>query len=220
MIMVSLPRGHHVLPHQDLRLTLLPPDRREPLGGRTHPTEGRRHPGTTRSTPAGRTTRCPPGLGGTPVPVRTAALGPHQRATPHHHHPTHRACSDLPATLATDRVPARHTATPGRTPLRVRSRAGHLPHRPAPPLRPRQRPGRRQVEVGLPDRGVRPPATAPPLPGHGLARRGVAPGSAEGQDAVRSPVHQGPDRGGSVQPPPRGLLPDFWSSASGSFLRD
>ena len=33
MIMVSQPRGHHVLPHQDLRTTLLPPDRREPLGG-------------------------------------------------------------------------------------------------------------------------------------------------------------------------------------------
>ena len=53
----------------------------------------------------------------------------------------------------------------------------------------------------LPDRGVRTAATAPPLPGHGLARRGVAPGPADGQDAVRTPLHQGPDRGGDLRPP-------------------
>src|SRR5262249_2980117 len=34
MILVAPLRGHHVLPHQGLRPALLPPDRREPLGGR------------------------------------------------------------------------------------------------------------------------------------------------------------------------------------------
>src|SRR5262249_50069147 len=112
---------------QVLRRALLPPDRREPLGGRTLSAAGRRHPGTTRSTPAGRPTRRSPGLGGTPVPVRPGALGTLPGTTPHHHHPTHRAGPDLPAALATDRLPARHRATPGRTPLRVRRRAGRLP---------------------------------------------------------------------------------------------
>ena len=54
---------------------------------------------------------------------------------------------------------------------------------------------------GLPDRGLRRPPTPPPLPGHGLARRGTAQGPAEGQDAVRTPLHQGPDRGGRVRSP-------------------
>src|SRR3954467_15028601 len=96
MIMVPRPRGNHVLQDQDLRPTLLPPDRREPLGGRTYPTAGRRHPGATRSTPAGRPTRRPPGLGRSPVPVRPPALGPRQGTTPDHHRPTHRARPDLP----------------------------------------------------------------------------------------------------------------------------
>src|SRR4051794_17854177 len=70
MIMVSQPRGRHVLPHQELRLTLLPPDRREPLGRRATATARHRDPGTTRSTPAVRTTRRPPRLGRAPGPVR------------------------------------------------------------------------------------------------------------------------------------------------------
>src|SRR3954452_24878056 len=99
MIMVPRPRGNHVLPDQDLRPTLLPPDRREPLGGWTYPTAGRRHPGTTRSTPAGRTTRRPAGLGGSSVSVRTAALGPRPGTPSHHHHTAHRACPHFPAAL-------------------------------------------------------------------------------------------------------------------------
>src|SRR3954451_21631815 len=97
MIMVSQPRGNHVLPDQDLRPTLLPPDRREPLGGWTYPTAGRRHFWTTRSPPAARTTRRPAGLGGSSVPVRTAALGPRPGTPPHHHHPAHLAASHFPA---------------------------------------------------------------------------------------------------------------------------
>src|SRR5262245_4527911 len=50
MIMVSL-RRHHVFSHQEVRLTLLPPDRREPLGERPFPTARRHHPWATRSTP-------------------------------------------------------------------------------------------------------------------------------------------------------------------------
>src|SRR5512135_796985 len=170
MIMVTRTRGHHVLPNQDLRTTLLPPDRRKPLGGRAHPATGRRHPGTTRSTPTDRPTRCPAGLGGSPGPVRPPALRSRPGATPDHHHSTHRPHPDLPAALATDRLPASRRATPGRTPLRVRCRAGHLPHGAPSPVRTRQRPGRRQVEDGLPDRGLRQPPTAPPLSSHGLAR--------------------------------------------------
>ena len=120
--------------------------------GRTQ-TTGHRHPGTTRSTATDRTTRRPAGLGGTSGPVRVAALGPRQGATP---------------TITTRRIGpaliferlwretgcrAGHRATPGRTPLRVRRRAGDLPDGPPSPLRPGKRPGRRQVEDGLPDRG-------------------------------------------------------------------
>src|SRR3954452_11563223 len=89
ILMVSQPRGHHVLPHQDVRHTVLPPDRREPLGGRTTTATGHRHAGTTRPTPADRTTRRPARLGRPSGSVRDAALGPRQGATPHHHHTTH-----------------------------------------------------------------------------------------------------------------------------------
>src|SRR5512135_580792 len=141
MIMVSQPRGHYVLPHQDLRTTFLPPDRREPLGGRATPATGHRHPGATRPTATDRPTRRPAGLGRTAGPVRPPPLGPRQGPTPHHHHATHRTRPDLPATLATDGVPTGHRTAPRRTPLRVRCRAGNLPHRPPSPLRPWQRPG-------------------------------------------------------------------------------
>ena len=94
-------------------------------------------------------------LGRAPRPVRPRPLRSRQGTTPDHHHPPHRPRPDLRAALATDRLPAGHRATPGGTPLRVRRRAGHLPHRPPSPLRLRQRPGRRQVEDGLPDRGLR-----------------------------------------------------------------
>src|SRR4051795_9991961 len=110
MIMVPQPRGHHVLPDQDLRLTLLPPDRREPLGGGTHPTAGRRHSGTTRSPPAERPTRCPPGLGRPPGPVRPPPLRSCPGTTPDDHRPPHRTRPDLPAALATDRLSAGHRA--------------------------------------------------------------------------------------------------------------
>src|SRR3954471_20110764 len=86
ILMVSQLRGHHVLPHQDVRHTFLPPDRREPLGGRTTTAAGHRHTRATRPTPAVRTTRRPPGLGGPPGSVGVAALGSRQGATPHHHH--------------------------------------------------------------------------------------------------------------------------------------
>src|SRR5512143_2449004 len=152
--MVSQIRGHHVLPNQDLRSPLLPPDRREPLGKRTTTATSPRHPGTARSAPAVRPTRCPAGLGRSLGPVRPTAFRPRQGPTPHHRHPPHRTRPDLPATLATDRLPARPRPTPGGTPLRVRCRAGDLPDRPAPPVRTRQRPGGRQVESELPDRGV------------------------------------------------------------------
>src|SRR5262249_25957826 len=86
-IMVTRSRGRHVLPNQDLRPPLLPPDRREPLGGRTTPAAGPRHPRAARTTPALRSTRCPPGLGRPPGPVRPPALRPPQRAAPPHHSP-------------------------------------------------------------------------------------------------------------------------------------
>src|SRR5512135_2915385 len=132
MIMVTQPRGHHVLPNQDVRATNLPPDRREPLGGRATPAAGLCYLGATRSTPAVRPTRCPPGLGGTLRPVRSPPLRSGSGPTPDHHHPPHRAGPRRPATLATDRVPAGHQATAQWTPLRVRRRAGDLPDRPAP----------------------------------------------------------------------------------------
>ena len=65
----------HVLQDQDLRTTLLPPGRREPLGGRAFPPAGHRHVGATRSPPAERPTRCPAGLGtrlSLPVPLLSA----------------------------------------------------------------------------------------------------------------------------------------------------
>jgi hypothetical protein len=170
MIMVSQPRGHQVLPNQDLGNTFLPPNRREPLGGWPTSATGYRHPGATRPTATDREIRRPAGLGRSPGPVRPAPLRSCQGPTPDHHHPAHRTGPHLRATLATDRVPAGHRATPGRTPLRVRCRAGDLPHRPASPLRPRQRSGCRQVADRLPDRRVRTAATPSPLPGHGLAR--------------------------------------------------
>src|SRR5512135_544480 len=151
MIMVTRTRGRHVLPHQDLWSPHLPPNRREPLGGRSAPTTGPRHPRTTRSTPTVRSTRCPAGLGRTPVPVRPTALRARPRTTTHHHHPPDRTGPDLRATLATDRLSAGHRATAGGPSLRVRCRTGDLPDRAAPLVRPRQRPGRRQVEGGLPD---------------------------------------------------------------------
>src|SRR6185312_8648528 len=109
-IMVSRPRGRHVLPHQDLRPTLLPPDRREPLGGRTTPPAGPRHPRTARPAPAVRPARRPARLGRPPGPLRPPALGPCPGATAHHHCPTHRAGPRLRAALATDRLPAGHRA--------------------------------------------------------------------------------------------------------------
>src|SRR3954470_3370075 len=69
---------HHVLPHQNVRRSFLPPDRREPMGGGTTQTTRHRHSRTTRSTPAERTTRRPPGLGRPPGSVRLAPLGPRQ----------------------------------------------------------------------------------------------------------------------------------------------
>src|SRR5512144_2391907 len=135
MIMVSPHRGRHVLPHQDLRTTLLPPDRREPLGGRATTPTGHRYPGAARPTPAVRTPRRPLGLGRPPGPVRSAAVGPRQGATPDHHHPPHRTRPDLRAALAGDGVPAGHRRTPRRAPLRVRRRAGHLPDGTPSPLR-------------------------------------------------------------------------------------
>src|SRR4029077_4180280 len=120
----------------------LPPDRREPLGGRTTQTTGHRHARPTRPTPTDRTTRRPAGLGRTTRPVRPPPLGPRQRPSPPHHHPTHRTRPHLRAALAADRLPSCRRATPGGAPLRVRRRAGRLPHRPPSPLQPRQRPGR------------------------------------------------------------------------------
>src|SRR5512135_284263 len=200
MIMVSQPRGRHVLPYQDLRPTLLSPDRREPVGGWTAPPAGHRHPRAARPPAADRPTRCPVGLGRPLGPVSPPPFGSRQGTTPDRHHPPPRPCTDLPAALARDGVPEGYRATPGGTPVRVRRRAGGLPDCPAPPVRTRQRPSRRQVEDGLPDRRVRCATTPSPLPGHGLARRGVAPGPAAGQDAVRPPVHQRPDRRGVVRP--------------------
>src|SRR5512147_1656795 len=173
MIMVSQKRGRHVLPHQDLRTTLLPPDRREPLGGWPAPTTGYRHPGAARPTATEGSTRRPAGLGRTVGPVGPPPLGSRQGPTPDHHDPPHRPRPHLRATLARDGVPTGHRATPRRPSLRVRRRASGLPDRPAPPVRTRQRPGRRQVAGGLPDRRMWITATVSPLPGHGLARRGV-----------------------------------------------
>ena len=106
-------------------------------------------------------------------------------------------------------------ATPEGTPLRVRRRAGRLPHRPAPALRPRQRPRRRQVEEGLPDRGLRrlcnSTTSTGPWPGSATS----CPQGAGGQDAVRSPLHQGPDRGGDSSPTAATCSPSSnWSSST------
>src|SRR4051794_22632342 len=98
--MVSQPRGHHVLPHQEVRHTLLPSGRREPLGGRTTTPTRHRHTRATRPTPADRTTRRLAGLGSPPRSVRVAALGPRQRTSPLPHHTPHRTGPDLRATLA------------------------------------------------------------------------------------------------------------------------
>src|SRR5512146_928196 len=154
MIMVSQPRGRHVLPHQDPRPTLLSPDRGEPRAGRSAPPTGHRHPGTTRPTATEWSTRRPVGLGRSAGPVRPPPLRSRQGTTPDHHHPPHRTRPRLPAALARDGVPTGYRATPGRTPLRVRRRAGDLTDGAPSPLRPRERPGRRHVEDGLPDRRV------------------------------------------------------------------
>src|SRR5262245_20016168 len=60
--MVTRTRGRHVLPHQDLRAPHLPPDRREPLGGRPTTPTGPRHPGAARPPPTVRPTRRRAGL--------------------------------------------------------------------------------------------------------------------------------------------------------------
>src|SRR3954468_17864791 len=118
MIMVSQKRGRHVLPHQDLRTTLLPPDRREPLGGWPAPTTGHRHPGAARPTATEWPTRCTAGLGRTVGPVGPPALGSCQGPTPDHHDPPHRTGPRLRAALAGDRGPTGRRATPRRPPLR------------------------------------------------------------------------------------------------------
>src|SRR5438270_3343289 len=135
--MVSQPGGRHVLPHQEVRNSFLPPDRREPLGGRTTTPTGHRHTRATRPPPADRTTRRPVGLGRSPGPVRPPPLRSRQGTNPHPHHTPHRTRPDLRAALAADRLPTRRRATPGGAPLRVRRRASDLPHRPPSPLRPR-----------------------------------------------------------------------------------
>src|SRR5271165_242995 len=117
--------GRHVLPHQKIRHPFLPPDRREPLGGRTTSPTRRRHLGTTRSTPTDRTTRRPAGLRRPFRSVRPAPLRARQGTTPDHHHPTHRTRSHFPATLATDRLPTGPRTTLAGTPLRVGRRAGN-----------------------------------------------------------------------------------------------
>src|SRR3954469_7140047 len=91
ILMVSQLRGHHVLPHQVVRHSFLPPDRREPLGGRTTTATGHRHTRATRPTPADRTARRPVGLRRPTRSVGPPPLGPRQRATPHHYRPTHRS---------------------------------------------------------------------------------------------------------------------------------
>jgi len=101
--MVSQLRGHHVLPPQDVRQTLLPPNRREPMGGWTTQTTRHRHARATRPLQQTRdnSTLCwSRALAGS---VRLAALGSRQRATPHHHHTTHRTGPHLRAALAPDR---------------------------------------------------------------------------------------------------------------------
>src|SRR5262245_58214573 len=116
--MVTRTRGRHVLPHQDLRAPHLPPDRREPLGGRPTTPTGPRHPGAARPPPTVRPTRRPAGLGRPPGPVRPPPVGSRQGATAHHHHPPDRTRPDLRAALAGDGVPAGHRGTPRRAPLR------------------------------------------------------------------------------------------------------
>src|SRR5262249_31685122 len=98
--MVSQPRGHHVLPHQDLRATHLPPDRREPLGGRPAQATRHRHPGAARPAPAVRTARRPPGLGRTPQPQRPPPDSACRGAAHFHHHPPCPPCPRLRAALS------------------------------------------------------------------------------------------------------------------------
>ena len=62
MIMVARPRGHHVLPHQEVRRTHLPPGRREPLGERSLPATRRRHAGAARPTSREWPARCSAGF--------------------------------------------------------------------------------------------------------------------------------------------------------------
>src|SRR3954447_21444299 len=116
--MVSQSRGHHVLPHQDVRLTLLPPGRREPLAGRATTPACHRYTRATRSTPAGGTARCPAGLRRPTRSVGPPPLGSRQGTSPRHHHTPDRTRPDLRAALATARLPTRHRATPGGAPLR------------------------------------------------------------------------------------------------------
>src|ERR1700760_1228482 len=93
ILMVSQPRGHHVLPHQEVRNSLLPPDRREPLGGRATTPTGHRHTRATRPTPADRTTRRPAGSRAPASPSPSPSPRPPPGGTPP---PPPPAASDRP----------------------------------------------------------------------------------------------------------------------------
>ena len=184
--MVSQPRGRHLLPHQDLRSTLLRPARWRTAGSTGD------H-GNTSSPPWGDSIEPLQQSGqldalllsGARLSRNVLLLSAHAKGQLHSITTRH-----IGPVLIFERL-WRNTGcqqvvgrTAGRTPLRVRRQAHRLPHGAASPRPPRQRPCRRQVEGRRPDRRRRCPATPSPVSGHGLARRGVDPRPAGGQDVL------------------------------------
>ena len=188
---------------QDLRATLLPPGRREPLGGRPLPTAGHRHAGPARPAPAVRPTRCPARLGRPALPVASCC----SRRTPRGD--SRPSPPDASARPWSSSGSGSRPAAGGSSSDSLDGRRFEFAVERAIFLTVLHRlfaPGSDRAAEHVEGRTTR-SRDATSLQLHHLYRAMAWLGEElpeeqqAGQDAVRTPLHQGPDRGGAVRPP-------------------
>src|SRR5207249_6976186 len=139
-IMVSRYGGRHVLPRQKVRASLLPPDRRKPLGSGWQPPAGAHHLGPARATPSLRPARCSLEFRCPLRPQGAAAHRASARPLAGHSRQPPRPGPGLRTALGTKRLPGGARTGAGGAAFRVCRGAGRVSDGVASAVRPGQRP--------------------------------------------------------------------------------